>query len=162
VHVSAGAASAPSDAEAAYVTTAPVGEVASAVTRSGSESRGAARSTRFPVTCPAVTQLPTASQTCAELVAASAVSAPAATSVLNATIATLTPAPPSATPHYSLTLAACHTPSALGHETDGARRSTRIPGIGPAVEQLPSVSQTEREPSLPRTHTRTRPPTRLP
>jgi hypothetical protein len=30
------------------------------------------------------------------------------------------------------------------------------------VEQLPSVSQTERELSLPRTHTRTRPPTRLP
>src|SRR3989337_568870 len=109
---------------------------------------GAFRSTLIPPTGPAVEQFPTRSHTERVPVFASAVSLPAATSVasVNEASAAVSPAPPSVAEQVIRAFSACHPGGGASQSMPGAFRSTLIPPTGPAVEQFPTRSHTERVP----------------
>src|SRR5438094_85875 len=90
---------------------------------------------------------PPSAQTGCEPVAAFASSLPAGTVVESEKLpseANASPEPPSEAVQPMLTLAACQTPSAEPQLVAGAFLSTMLPAIGPAVVQLPALSQTWR------------------
>ena len=109
------------------------------------DTTGPLRSIRLPMIGPAVEQLPTASQTWTLFVLALASSAPAATFVTRfneACDAVSSPTPPSVDVHAIDALVASQAALAEPQDTTGPLRSILLPVTGPAVEQLPTASQT--------------------
>ena len=110
---------------------------------------GAFRSTLFPGTGPAGAQFPATSQIDRLAVDAFDVSVPTGTAVVSVkfTPAVLTkPEPVSLLVQAIETLSECQAPSDEPHETTGRERSTFKPRNGPTWAQLPTRSQTGREP----------------
>jgi hypothetical protein len=94
------------------------------------------------VTGPAVVQLPTLSQKLCVPVEALASSRPAATVVVSVAEALVaTPEPPSVAEHDDVWLSPCQAESAGVQVAEGALRSIFQPVTGPAVVQLPTLSQ---------------------
>ena len=122
--------------------TVPVCQLESA---DGQETVGAMLSILTPVIGPAVAQLPTLSQTWTEFVETFELAVPTAIDAVSVTVdwAGLDrPEPGSFAVQLNVTVPLCQLESADGQDTVGARLSILTPVIGPAVAQLPALSQT--------------------
>src|SRR5262245_21325878 len=113
---------------------------------------GALLSTLLPLIGPAVTELPTASDTARTLVEVLAVSVPADTFVVRLKLesaALARPEPPSAALQAIETSAACHSPSAEPQDSAGAFLSTLLPVMSAGeAAQLETLSQAWTPPAV--------------